>query len=180
MNTINSLLGRNSGGGAQGDEDTLAYNPAGVSFEEQDAVFIDPNGQLQEHLAATTITQQDVNQLGPTQQPAATAVGAAGGIGMATVVGAAEGMVAQAQPPGQAAGVGNPPQAPTEYSGLEARPRNNSSRIKAAKQNQQQPGQAHGLPKFFSELQPTASVPRNGRGPNNCDNDTHPWGILLH
>jgi hypothetical protein len=97
------------GGGAQGDDNTLAYNPAGVSFKEQDAVFIDPNGQLQEHLAATRITQQDVDQLGPTQQPAATVVGAAGGMGVATAVGAAGGMVAQAQPPGGAAGIGNLP-----------------------------------------------------------------------
>ncbi len=89
-------------------------------FEEQDVVFIDPNGQLQEHLAATMITQQDVNQLGPTQQPTATAVGMAGGMGMATAVGAAGGMVAQAQPPGGAAGIGNPPQVPTEYSDLAA------------------------------------------------------------
>ncbi len=76
-------------------------------------VFIDPNGQLQDHLAATTITQQDVNQLGPTQQPAATAVGAAGGMGVATAIGAAGGMVAQAQPPGGAAGIGDPPSGPT-------------------------------------------------------------------
>jgi hypothetical protein len=81
-------------------------------FEEQDTVFVDPNGQLREHLAATMITQQDVDQLGPTQQPAATAVGVAGGMGMATVVGVAGGMVAQAKPPGGTAGVGNPPPGP--------------------------------------------------------------------
>jgi hypothetical protein len=44
MNTIDSLLGRNSGGGgAQGDDNTLANNPAGMLFQEQDVVFIDPN-----------------------------------------------------------------------------------------------------------------------------------------
>ncbi len=79
-----------------------------MSFEEPDAVGIDPSCQLQEHLAATTITQQDVNQLGPTQQPAAMVNGVAGKMG------------AQTQPPRQAGGIGNPPQAPTEYSGLEA------------------------------------------------------------
>jgi hypothetical protein len=80
-----------------------------VLFKEQDVVFIDPNGQLQEHLAAMMITQWDVNQLGPTQQPTATAVGMAGGMGVATGVDTAGGMVAQAQPPGGAASVGNPP-----------------------------------------------------------------------
>jgi hypothetical protein len=83
--------------------------------------MIDPTGQLQQHLAVTKITQQDVDQLGPTQQPAATAVGAAGGMGVATaVVGAAEEWGAQAQPPRETRGVGNPPQAPTEYSGIGA------------------------------------------------------------
>ena len=59
MNAVNNLLGRNSGGNKpQGDEDTLAYNQGGVSFEEE-VVIIDPNAQLQEQLAATAISQQE-------------------------------------------------------------------------------------------------------------------------
>jgi hypothetical protein len=123
MNTFNSLLGRNSGGGEQqGDQqDNLTYHPAGGLLEEPDAVMIDPTGQLQQHLVVTTITQQDIDQLGPTQQSAATAVGAAGEMGVSTaVVGTAEGRGAQAQPLRKTRGRGNPPQAPTEYSGIGA------------------------------------------------------------
>jgi hypothetical protein len=83
--------------------------------------MIDPTGQLQQHLAVTTIIQQDVDQLGPTQQPTATAVGTAGGMGVSTaVVGAAEERGAQAQPPRETRGGGNPLQVPTEYSGIGA------------------------------------------------------------
>jgi hypothetical protein len=123
MNAFNSLLSRNSGGGErQGDQqDNLTYDPAGRSFKEPDMVMIDPTGQLQRHLAVTTITQQDIDQLGLTQQPAATAFGAAGGMGVATVVvGTAEWRGSQAQPPRKTRGGGNPPQAPTEYSGIGA------------------------------------------------------------
>ncbi len=64
------------GGEQQGDQqDNLTYHPAGGLFEEPDTVMIDPTGQLEQHLVVTTITQQDVDHLGPTQQPDATAVG---------------------------------------------------------------------------------------------------------
>jgi hypothetical protein len=83
--------------------------------------MIDPTGQLQQHLAVMMITQQDVNQPGLTQQPAATAAGAAGGMGVSTaVVGIAEGRGAQAQPPTETRGGDDPPQVPTEYSGIGA------------------------------------------------------------
>jgi hypothetical protein len=102
MNAINNLLGRNSGGNEpQGDEDTLAYNQGGVSFEEE-VMIIDPNAQLQEQLAATAISQQEFQQLVPTTGMAA----GTGGIGV------------QAPPQQGAGGDGNPPQAPTEYSRL--------------------------------------------------------------
>jgi hypothetical protein len=102
MNAVNNLLGRNSGGNKpQGDEDTLAYNQGGVSFEEE-VVIIDPNAQLQEQLAATAISQQEFQQLVPT-------TGAAAGTGWIGV---------QAPPQQGAGGIRNPPQAPTEYYGL--------------------------------------------------------------
>ena len=102
MNTINNLLGRNSRGNEpQGDKDTLAYNQGRVSFEEE-VVIIDPNAQLQEQLAAKAISQQEFQQLVP-------ATGAAAGTG---------GIRVQAPPQQGAGGNGNPPQAPTEYSGL--------------------------------------------------------------
>jgi hypothetical protein len=99
-------------------------------------------------------------------------------MGMATGVGTAGGMVAQAQPPGGAAGVGNPPQAQTEYSGLEA------ALCCLGQSMYKDPGSIAAelrlQSKIDGKLQPTASVPCNGRGPHNFDNDTHPWGILLH
>ncbi len=109
------------GGEQQGDQqDNLTYHPAGRSFKEPDAVMIDPTGQLQQHLAVTMITQQDDDQLDPTQQPVATAVSAAGGMGVSTVVvGTAEGRGAQAQPPRETRGRGNPPRRQQSTQGLE-------------------------------------------------------------
>ncbi len=103
MNVINNLLGRNSRGNKpQGDKETLAYNQGRVSFEEE-VVIIDPNAWLQELLAATAIFQREFQQL----VPALGVTAGTGGIGV------------QAPPQQGVGGNGNPPQAPTEYSGLE-------------------------------------------------------------
>jgi hypothetical protein len=82
--------------------------------------MIDPTGQLQQHLAVTTITQQDVNQLVPTQQPAATAVGAAGEMGVSTaVVGAAEGKGPKPDHQGKQGAGATPPRCQQSTQGLD-------------------------------------------------------------